>query len=214
MLTLSRVSDVAFFPSFHLWLRARRDLPVSVATHCGHCRGWSSARWCENAEISAGVSLWKSRKLLPINSQQWLHFRTVTKQRGIPLGCPGMWGPWVRWGGSAHTNNVLDFKLQLFHTATQKFCLLNQHQVNNYYVPPQSIIHSWFIKYIIVIPRGDKGGVQLSDRGLAQPQIFHSSCWHSWFPCKALLFTLKTEKARAFTPAKLKKKLATLASLP
>lgn len=51
----------------------------------------------------------------------------------------------------------------VIHTATLKFCLLNQQQVNNYDVPPQSFIQ----QVIKVIP--SFGGFQLCDRGLAQP---------------------------------------------
>lgn len=122
IVTLSHVSDVAFFPYFH-----------------GDCvRGdflqfqWQRIDVIVQVEVQhIGVNMLRSALLFlcgkakkKISSRRWLGFRSVTKQRGIPAGCPGMWGLWVRWGGAAHTNKVLDFRPQRLSHSNTKVLLI------------------------------------------------------------------------------------------
>lgn len=174
MLTLSHVSDVAFFLLFHgdcvrgdffqfQWERIVVIVEVEVQ-HIGVKMLRSvllflcgKAEKCFRSIVSSGFTL------------------ELSQSRGAFLQAVQACGASMSVGGvQPIQTKSLTSDCSVFHTATQKFCLLNQHQVNNYYVPPQSFIHCWFIKHIIVIPRGDKGypiirGFQLSDRGLAQP---------------------------------------------
>lgn len=96
------------------------------ALGCGGSWWWFI--WSDDINVrtlrSALLFLWKSRKVLLINSQQRLHFRHVTKQRGIPAGFPGMWGLWLGVGGRPLETMSLPSESDVFHTAAPKIVIV------------------------------------------------------------------------------------------
>lgn len=131
--------------------------------------------------------------MLLINSQQWLHFRNVTKQRGIPAGFPGMWGLWVWvwvWGGRGLAQTMsLPSEYNVFHTATPTVSFLNLlmcYYLNNDWISHlncSSIAEGFDQAQIIGIPRGRQSypmvgfsSSQVGGFGSAVKSVIHHVC--------------------------------------